>query len=805
MAYFYFKSAHFCNLSVKLFGLGCYLFLMLGTVYAQTLSAEQLANIRIEKQGQYPINSQYLDDQGIPVYTNALINQDSTYLLQHAHNPVNWYSWGKEAFARAKTENKPILLSIGYAACHWCHVMERESFDNEVMAAYLNEHFISIKVDREQRPDLDEIYLTAMQIFSGQGGWPITAFLTPEAKPFFVASYFPPKAFDAHLKQVQQRWSQQPSVLLAMADELNGYVSQTLKNDYREVDVNPLVINDVINRSLQYEDKVWGGIEQTPKFPMAPLLALLINQSSSSTNAKNQALTNFITGSLNGMLQGAIYDQLAGGFHRYSADRAWRKPHYEKMLYDQAQAIALYTQAWLDSAKPEYRRISTEIINYLQQQMQADNGCFYSSMDADSANGDDDYYLWQSTDIKQLLTAQEQSLFALVYGISGLPDGNVRGALYLKTTPAELAKQQQKISELELTKSIKPIRDKLLASRALRSPPLLDKSQITQWNAMAISALAKVSHTFGKPELITSAEHCAESIWQWRKQNKGALTRVINQKKSASPALLVDHAELIKAMLMLYDVSKNPLWLSRAQQLYDAMVTNYFDQQSGAFFNSMVNTNDVAIARSQYVDDTIMPSGNSSALQAMVMLQQRAAAPLLKKQITRLISYFANSINNRPQDMSAMLAAVKEFRQPRAKTLAYAGRGNVRVASQSIDKEGRFAITFDINQGWHINSNRPLQKKLIATRVTINNVSTGANVSTSNKRSDLNVTYPQGTIQTLGFSKDKLSLYSDQVIIVGQYLTNKPTTFTTLKLNLQVCNNKMCLLPEEILLKFYRH
>ncbi|WP_168427289.1 thioredoxin domain-containing protein [Candidatus Colwellia aromaticivorans] len=778
------------NLSFLLFCLNISSLAHFNTVHAYALSTEKLAEIRLKRQGQYPIKTQYLNNQREPLYTNELIREYSAYLLQHAHNPVDWYPWGKEAFAKAKKENKPIFLSIGYATCHWCHVMERESFDNEAIASYLNEHFISIKVDREQRPDLDEFYLTALQIFSGQGGWPITSFLTPLSKPFFVGTYFSSKALMSQLKLVQERWLQEQSSLESIADELQGYVEETLQNNYLPVTVKPSLINEVITRTLQYEDKSWGGIDQEPKFPLAQLLTLLMNQSTILINKKNNKLTNFISRSLNGMLQGGIYDQLAGGFHRYTADKAWRKPHFEKMLYDQAQLISLYTQGWLDFGNPDYQRISTETIAFLFKEMQANNGCFYSAIDADSINGNDDYYLWSPNEINHILDRQQQNLFNKVYAIAPRAFDQDAGPIYLKSSHTELA-----INHTELTKNINKIREKLLSKRKLRSLPFVDRSQITQWNAMTISALVVAGRAFNMPDIIASAEKCATSIWRKVNKNDGKLARIINQKSTASPALLVDYAQLIKATLILYDVSQKTHWLSRAQQLYDVMNRHYFDPNSGAFFNNLARSDIVVPYRSQYVDDTIMPAGNSSALEAMVMLQQRAGNPILNKRIKQLINYFANTLNERPQDMSAMLNAVVEFGHVSAKPINYAGLGNVRIEGRTIDNQtskntGKFEIRINIKEGWHVNSYKPLQEQLIATKLVA-----------ENGNANLKVNYPEGSMLSLDFSQNKLSLYTGKIAIKGQYLNKKPATFEILKLNLQVCNKKMCLLPEEILIK----
>jgi len=730
---------------------------------------------------------------------NSLINEKSNYLLQHAYNPINWQPWGTKAFEQAKKENKPIFLSIGYATCHWCHVMRRESFENAAIADYLNKHFVSIKVDREQRPDIDEIYLTALKIFSGQGGWPISAFITPKTKPFLLSSYLSAEELMQQLKQVNQRWQSEQASIEQMAEELHAYISEALQHDVLAVKIRPSLASEVVTKTLKYQDKQWGGIEQTPKFPMIPLLTLLINQAtrSSATSFQESELDNFIQRNLNAMLQGGIYDQLAGGFHRYTSDRAWRKPHYEKMLYDQAQFIALYSQAWLVYQNPEYKRIALETAKFLLTNMQDSNSCFYSAIDADSADGSSDFYHWQSPEVDDLLNKSELELFNNTYGIAVLENDKNHGPLYQKENLTKLSKDRQ-VDYLSLNKTVSEFREKLLLAQAKRSAPKADKTQILQWNAMTISALAKLGYIIGETKYIQLGENCAQSIWSKLANNKGKFARTISQNSAQLPALLADNSQLLIAALTLYDVTQKQIWLTRAKQLYKVMLADYWDHDSGAFFNT-VNNNEAALLRTKYVDDTVMPSGNSSALAAMIMLQKRAYISQLKQQIKQLINHFSNTLNQRPHAMAAMLAAVTEYENPQAKLLAYAGQGNVRISNRVIKKNREFDIIIEIKDGWHINSNQPLQKQLIATNLTV------VNMDFDNKNLSFGVQYPKGKIQSLSFSNDNLSLYSKQTVIRVKFNNRPAHPVDIVKIQLQACNNKLCLLPEKLLLKLAAH
>ncbi len=764
--------------------------LSLGSAQAYFSETKIINEKQAKSHGQISIKSRYIDANGTPIYTNKLIHEDSTYLKQHAHNPINWQPWEKAAFDQAKKENKPIFLSIGYATCHWCHVMEEESFDNEKIANYLNANFISIKVDREQHPDLDEIYLTALQIFSGQAGWPITSFTTPNAKPFLVSSYLTSEELMDQLQQVNQRWQSEQSNIEQMADELYGYVKEALQLDYKTINIRPSLIDEVIKKTLLHQDKQWGGIEQKSKFPMAPLLALLMKQSSPSSSENK--LNNFITSHLDAMLKGAIYDQVSGGFHRYTSDRAWRNPHYEKMLYDQAQSIDLYSQAWLIYLNPEYKRIALETANFVINNMQGSNNCFYSAIDADSANGSNDFYQWQLTDITSQLNEKEFKLFNDIYSIAGVSDINSQGPLFLQKD-LKLISLEQNISYQQLIQIVNTIRGKLSVAQKQRSVPNTDKSQILQWNAITISALAKLGYILKESKFTEAAEACAQSIWSESAENKGKLTRILSQKNSQLPALLVDHSQLLTATLTLFDITKKEVWLNRAKQLYKTMLNNYFDQSSGTFFNTS-NSHVGNILRTQYVDDTIMPSGNSSALTAMVMLHQRAGTSQLKQRIKQLISSFSNTLNQRASSMSTMLSAVAEYKKAQAKQIVYAGQGNIRLSSKAVNSRS-FDIEIDIKYGWHINSHQPIQKQLIATNINI------IDIASSNHSADVTIKYPKGKLQNLGFNQESLSLYSEKIIIPVKY-SNPPSLSTnTIEVQLQACNDKLCLLPEKLRLK----
>lgn len=742
------------------------------------------------KKGSYQVRTQFINADGLPTYTNNLIKEDSPYLLQHAHNPVNWSAWGDEAFARAKKENKPVFLSVGYSTCHWCHVMERESFDNEAIAEILNAHFISIKVDREQRPDLDEIYMSAVQIFSGQGGWPISAFLTPDAKPFFAATYLPPKVMNIQLRQVYQRWQQAQPELEAMADEIHSYILEASRYQESAAWVNDGIFADVLVRVLSYEDKIYGGISEAPKFPMAPLIWLIMNRIQSPDAESQGGAVQFIHRTLNAMLQGGIYDQLGGGFHRYATDKAWRIPHFEKMLYDQAQLIQIYSQAWLIFGDPEYQRIAKETSDYLLRELRDENGCFFSATDADSDGVEGKYFFWRSAEIDTLFDKADSNFIHSLYGIikTDKTHADAENILYLVQPMTETAKTH-KLSYPQFIDKLIPLRSKMLAHRNLRNAPFMDNKQVTEWNALAITALARAGLLLGETDYITAAEKCADTLWHQAWDKKMGLSRIMLDNQPSVSAGLVDHAQLIQAMLILFDVTEQPKWLTRAQTLFTVMQKSFIDEENDAYFNSAVNPRGPLPIRSKSAMDNVSASGNSAALSAMVMLQQRDGSPALEKQINRQISVFADTINRSPINMSAMLSAISELQHPVPAPIIYGGMGKLR-AKAWLAANDTLIISINIAKGWHINSNSPPREELIATQLE----------PVGQNRPNLLVHYPSPTILAQTFQPQLQSVYLDQIELRAS-LSNIPATGQMVfRLSLQLCSENKCLPPEQLLL-----
>ncbi|MFL2944927.1 MAG: thioredoxin domain-containing protein [Candidatus Poseidoniales archaeon] len=511
-----------------------------------------------------------------PKYTNSLIDSTSPYLLQHAHNPVDWYQWSQEALDEAKKRDVPILLSIGYSACHWCHVMEKESFENEKTAEVMNSNFVNIKVDREERPDLDEVYMAATQVMNkGQGGWPMTVFLAPNLKPFFAGTYFPPQdaygrpGFPTLLTKLAEVWVSNKDQLLSQADSIVQHLNSTdIQNTNVESNVN--------QKALEYWnsnfDKVWGGFGPAPKFPnTGAILHLLhdyhINDSKESLNSAVKTLDS--------MYQGGIFDHIGGGFARYSVDEKWLVPHFEKMLYDNGQLMEAYLVGYQITKKPEYLDVISKIFEWLKDEMIDQDGGFYSSMDADSEGVEGKYYVWKQSEIKEVLTKEESDIFSQYFDIT--EEGNWEG----NSIPHIVMKKSSlsnllKIREEDIIESLERSRIKMKEHRASRIPPGTDDKIIVSWNALMISSLAKVSYALGKKEYFDAADKAVTFITERMSKKDGTLNRVYRKNVAHIDAFAEDYSYFGNSLIDMYEASFNLKYLELAKKYADILIDQFY-------------------------------------------------------------------------------------------------------------------------------------------------------------------------------------------------------------------------------------
>ena len=509
-------------------------------------------------------------------HTNSLINSTSPYLLQHAHNPVDWYEWSSEALDEAKKRDVPILLSIGYSACHWCHVMEKESFENEKTAEIMNKHFVNIKVDREERPDLDEVYMSATQVMNkGQGGWPMTVFLAPNLKPFFTGTYFPPQdaygrpGFPTLLTRLADLWSSNKDQLLSQADSIVEHLNSAKIQ-------NASVESNVTQRAVQHWnsnfDKVWGGFGPAPKFPNAGAILHLLNDYHS--NGSEESLTSAIK-TLDSMYQGGIYDHVGGGFARYSVDEKWLVPHFEKMLYDNGQLMEAYLVGYQITKKPEYLEVISQIFEWLNDEMIDQDGGFYSSMDADSEGVEGKYYVWQRSEIEEILGKEDANVFAQYFDIT--EEGNWEGnsiprIIMQKSSLSNLLN----ISEGKLSDSLSNSRTKVKKYRASRIPPGTDDKVIVSWNGLMISSLAKASSVLGKKEYFDAADKAVNFITQKMSKKDGTLNRIYRKNVAHIDAFAEDYSYFGNSLIDMYEASFDSKYLKLAKKYADILVDQFY-------------------------------------------------------------------------------------------------------------------------------------------------------------------------------------------------------------------------------------
>ena len=552
---------------------------------------------------------------------NHLQHESSPYLLQHVDNPVDWYPWGTEAMELAKAQDKPILLSIGYAACHWCHVMAHESFEDEATAAQMNADFINIKVDREERPDIDSIYMQAVNAMIGRGGWPMTVFLTPEGKPFYAGTYFPNEprhgmpSFRQILSGVSQAWSRDRKNVMGSAGEVADQLRALSSVGFEAQPLDREIWKSAMRALGQRFDATWGGFGDAPKFPQPMTIELLLRESLGRQGSDALEMSEL---TLQKMAEGGMYDQLGGGFARYSVDRRWLTPHFEKMLYDNAQLARVYLHAWQVTDNALYRRVTEETLDYVLREMQHEKGGFYSSQDADSEGVEGKFYVWSAEEIREAL-AGDADTFMRMYGVSD--EGNWEGLniLNLHLDPKGLAAQLELGAEA-LEARMAMARAKLYALRSKRVWPGLDDKVLTSWNGLMLGALAEAGQALGRPDYISAAKLNADFVRRTMRQDSGRLFRTWKAGSDAKyNAYLEDYAFLADGLLALYEATFETRWIDWARELAELMLAHFRDSENGGFFDTS-DDHEQLIHRPKDLQDNAVPSGSSMAASVLLKL-----------------------------------------------------------------------------------------------------------------------------------------------------------------------------------------
>ena len=727
-------------------------------------------------------------------WTNRLVHEISPYLLLHAHNPVDWYPWNDEALARAKKENKLIFLSVGYSTCYWCHVMERKVFSNPEIAKMMNKDFINIKIDREERPDLDEIYMTATQLLTQRGGWPNSVFLTPDLKPFYAGTYFPPTdmpgrpGFPTILDAVHEAWVTREAEVIESANQISDTIEMATSRGFTALTAKPLN-RSLITGALDYlrtaYSHAYGGFGNAPKFPSPANLELLLSEYQRESGLQtprtgSESLLKMVKHTLDMMAYGGMYDQIGGGFHRYSVDAKWLVPHFEKMLYDNAQLAKVYLRAYQLTQEPRYRRIAEEVFSFVFREMTAPEGGFYSALDAETDAEEGKYYVWTADEIQKILGKKEAKPFGAVYGVQKGPNFEGKNILYVpEGTAAE-----------DALRSVASAREKLLAARAKREYPLLDTKIIVNWNGLMIEALAYGYEVLGDERYLTAALKATDFILNTMRKPDRELWHTYTAGITKQDAYLDDYAFFVKGLLGLYRATGEEQWLDLAKALTDTMIQLFWDDKNGGFYYTRADAKHL-IVRTKKPYDSAIPSGNAVAVENLIGLGTD-----YPDYAEKTLRTFADSMSQAPSSFMYTLFALNQYlalKEGLSSDTTPLVNATAQVKSKK-DEILNIELHLKIATGWHINANPAGQANLIPTTLEI---------ETDIPVEIVDVAYPKGKSAHFEFSDGSLNVYEGNLTI-PLTLTLKPNptpqknTQVTLKLTYQPCNETECLFPQTL-------
>ncbi len=619
---------------------------------------------------------------------NRLVFTSSPYLLQHARNPVDWYPWGEEAFEKARREDKPIFLSIGYSTCHWCHVMEHESFEDADIAAYLNEHFVSIKVDREERPDVDHIYMTVCQAMTGSGGWPLTIFMTPEKKPYYAGTYFPKDdrfgrpGFMRVLTTMQDAWHNDRQKVLSIGEQLQQQLSSAMQGE--DGDIPSDALDRAVRNFKANYDEEFGGFGAAPKFPMGHTLSFMLRR---ATAAVDEKLQDMVENTLLRMYRGGIWDHLGGGFSRYSVDQKWLVPHFEKMLYDNALLLMAYVDAYQVTGKEEYKTIALEIVQYVRRDMTDANGMFFSAENADSEGEEGKFYVFTRAEFDEVLGSEAPAM-AEYFGMT--KEGNFEhgnNILHIAGDPQAWA-QRHELSAGQAAKRIASAKEKLFAVRAKRVYPSLDDKLLVSWNGLMISALAQAGQAFDDAGLTAMAQRAADTILDRLLQKDGTLLHRMRKGKAGIPGFLEDYAFFSWGLIDLYEATFETRYLGHAFSLTEKMLTLFHDEANGGLFFTAAGAEKL-IVRTKESHDGATPSGNSVAAYNLVRLSRMTGNTAYEQRAQEILRAFASQLTQSPTGSTVMLMA-----------LDFAGKGGKEIVLAAGDRKEAAAMATAVRGRW---------------------------------------------------------------------------------------------------------
>jgi uncharacterized protein YyaL (SSP411 family) len=758
---------------------------------------------------------------------NRLAGETSPYLRLHAHNPVDWYPWGPEALAKAKAEKKPIFLSIGYSSCYWCHVMERECFEDPAIARLLNEKFVSIKVDREERPDVDQVYMAALQAFS-QGGWPLSMFLTPDGRPFFGGTYFPPadrdgaSGFPTVLKGVSDAWRDERPKVEESADQLVAIVRRALDGSNttrRRVPMTRAVIAEGRAQLAEQFDPDYGGFgfnpknPRRPKFPEPVNLVFLLDQHRRDRIEKketNAGPLSMVVATMDHMARGGIRDQLAGGYHRYSTDRFWMVPHFEKMLYDNAQLASAHLLAFEATNDPRWRREAEDTFAFIGRTMTTLEGGFASALDAETNGEEGQSYVWTRDEVKAILGAGYEP-FAQVYGLTAEPNFEKGRHVLYEPRPRLEQAEALKMTPEALETLLAPLRVRILEARDRRPAPVLDDKVLTSWNGLMIAAYADGYRVLKDPRYRAAAEKAADFLLAKLRTADGRLLRTYREGQAKLPAYLEDYAFLAHGLLRLHAATGAPNRLAQARALTDRMLADFADDKDGGFFYT-ADDHESLLARAKDPYDNVLPSGNSVAIRNLIALAAVTGETRYLDEAGKALDAFSPLVTQSPGSFPLMLVALGEYLDARPQVQAPEvaigapplpggplGTTDVVTAQAALAKEAEVApggtfdvvVTLAIQEGWHTYANPTGTENLKPTVLTLAPDQSVALVQ---------VTYPPGQARVLAANGDeKVALYEGKVALTARVRLDPAAKTVPVSLTFQVkyqaCNDRACLAP----------
>ena len=729
------------------------------------------------------------------VRANRLADEASPYLQLHAHNPVDWYPWGPEAFAKALVEDKPIFLSIGYSTCYWCHVMEREVFANEEIAALMNEAVVSIKVDREERPDIDEVYMTATQLLTGSGGWPNSLFLTPAGKPFYAGTYIPPvdrrgrAGFPTLLQRMTEAWEGDRAKLVAVSDRVVARISEVaalVLPTEGPVEIEPLVARTHAEFRQRFEPE-HAGFSPRTKFPQPPMLELLLALQLQEPGAETLSM---LLRTLDEMALGGLYDHVGGGFHRYATEPTWSVPHFEKMLYDNAQLVGLYARAYAATGRTLYRRVVEQTLAYVEREMRLAGGGLASAQDAEVAGEEGASYVWSRAEIFSVLGADAAAEFLAVYELVPLEAGPF-GVLRVRLDAAHAPERFDASDVAELLQRFDADRARLLAIRDQRVQPLRDDKVIGAWNALAISGWVAAAEALDAPQVLARAQQNARFVLQQLRDAEGGLHRSTIGGQLREQGVLEDYALLADALLALHAATGDPHWERAARSLADEMLARFGDPEIGGFFDTQPDTE--LFVRLRGFEDSVLPSGNGVALRVMRRLAALPAGGAYQREAERSFAAFVPTLSRSPVlGASAVVELLAASEAPRAdsprsaSTLATQDslRSEDHVSAAIVTNDsGARALRLSVAEGWHINANPASLQSLVATRV-----------ENADGQVVPDARYPAGVPFQPEFAPIELSVYQGSVeIVLPPEMSGAPPH--ALVVHYQACDELRCLPP----------